>query len=153
MKRILLLMLMAVAAAVVSVAANAMPAQPADEVISSITEQVLAQSAALGSAADPARLRSFIETAVMPRLDFRAMTARAVGPRWRTATDEQKARLMAGFESLLIKTYAGAFAQAAGARYKMKQSIPLDATSFAAGQSLVPDLGCEARNGAHVARM
>src|SRR5262249_51464870 len=117
MNRILLLLLMVVAAMVVSIAANAKPAQPADAVISSITEQVLAQSAALGPAADPAKLKAFIETTVIPRLDFRAMTARAVGPRWRSATDEQKARLMAGFESLLIKTYAGAFAQAAGATY------------------------------------
>src|SRR5262249_41381985 len=111
------------------VAANAMPAQPADAVISTITEQVLAQSAALGPASDPAKLKAFIETTVMPRLDFRAMTARAVGPRWRTATDEQKARLMAGFGARLMKTYAGAFAQAAGATYKMKQTVALDATT------------------------
>jgi phospholipid transport system substrate-binding protein len=129
MNRILLLMLMAVAAAVFSVTASATPAQPADAVISSITEQVLAQSAALGPSADPARLKALIETTVMPQLDFRGMTARAVGPRWRTATDEQKARLMAGFESLLIKTYAGAFAQAGGATFRMKQTIAIDATT------------------------
>jgi phospholipid transport system substrate-binding protein len=129
MNRILLRILMAFVAAVASITADAKPAQPADAVISSITGQVLAQSAALGPAADPAKLKAFIETTVMPQLDFRAMTARAVGPRWRSATDEQKARLMAGFESLLIKTYAGAIAQAAGATYKMKQTIALDATT------------------------
>jgi phospholipid transport system substrate-binding protein len=129
MSRVLMMMLLAVAAAIVSVTASAKTTQPADTVISTITEQVLAQSAAQGPAADPARLKAFIETKVMPHLDFRAMTARAVGPRWRSATEEQQARLMAGFEALLIKTYAGAFGQAAGATYKMKQTIALDATT------------------------
>jgi phospholipid transport system substrate-binding protein len=127
--RILLLMMLAVAAAVFSVTASATPAQPADAVISSITEQVLAQSDALGPAADPAKLKAFVESTVMPQVDFRGMTARAVGPRWRSASDEQKTRLMAGFESLLIKTYAGALGQAAGATYKVKQTIALDATT------------------------
>jgi len=128
-KRILMLVVLAVAAAIVSITADAKPVQPADAVIRAITEQVLAQSAALGPAADPAKLKAFIETTVMPHLDFRAMTARAVGPRWRSATDDQKARLMTGFESLLIKTYAGALGQAAGATYRMKQTIALDGTT------------------------
>jgi phospholipid transport system substrate-binding protein len=109
--------------------AHAEPAMPADAVVSSITAQVLARSNALGPAADPAKLKTLVESTVMPHIDFRAMTARAVGPRWRSATDEQKQRLMDGFEALLIKTYAGAFGQAAGATVKMKQSIALDATT------------------------
>jgi len=36
---------------------------------------------------------------------------------------------MAGFEALLIKTYAGAFAEAAGATLRMKQTVALDATT------------------------
>jgi phospholipid transport system substrate-binding protein len=109
--------------------AHATPAVPADAVVSSITAQVLARSAALGPAADPAKLKPLVESTVMPHVDFRAMTARAVGPRWRSATDEQKQRLMDGFEALLIKTYAGAFGQAAGATFRMKQTIALDATT------------------------
>jgi ABC-type transporter MlaC component len=34
-----------------------------------------------------------VETVIMPNLDFRAMTARAVGSRWRSADDAQKAQL------------------------------------------------------------
>jgi phospholipid transport system substrate-binding protein len=78
---------------------------------------------------DPAKLKTLVESAVMPNVDFRTMTARAVGPRWRSATDEQKQQLMDGFEAMLIKTYAGAFGQAAGATFRMKQTIALDATT------------------------
>jgi len=66
----------------------------------------------------------------MPNVDFRGMTARAVGPRWRTADDAQKAQLMSGFEALLIKTYAGALSQAAGARFSLKPSLTIDSTTM-----------------------
>jgi len=81
------------------------------------------------TAPDPGTLKTLVESAVMPNVDCRTMTARAVGPRWRGATDEQKQRLMDGFEALLIKTYAGAFGQAAGATFRMKQTLGLDATT------------------------
>ena len=119
------------AAFVTSIAlhASATPVVPADAVVSSITQQVLAGSVALGPAVDTAKLNTLVESIVMPSVDFRTMTARAVGPRWRSATDAQKQRLMDGFEALLIKTYAGALGQAAGATFRMKQTIALDATT------------------------
>ncbi|WP_280155041.1 ABC transporter substrate-binding protein [Piscinibacter sp. XHJ-5] len=124
-----LLQLLAAFVASIALHASATPAVPADTVVSSVTRQVLAGSAALGPVADPAKLKSMVESIVMPSVDFRAMTARAVGPRWRSATDEHKQRLIEGFEALLIKTYAGAFAQAAGATFRMKRTIALDATT------------------------
>ena len=36
---------------------------------------------------------------------------------------------MSGFEALLIKTYAGAFAQAAGASFRLKSTVAIDATT------------------------
>jgi phospholipid transport system substrate-binding protein len=124
-----LLQLFAAFVASTALHASAAPAVPADAVVSSITQQVLARSAALGPVVDTAKLNTLVESIVMPSVDFRTMTARAVGPRWRSATDEQKQRLMDGFEALLIKTYAGAFGQAAGATFRMKQTIALDATT------------------------
>jgi phospholipid transport system substrate-binding protein len=47
----------------------------------------------------------------MPHLNFRRMTAAAVGPAWRQATPEQQGRLQEEFKALLIRTYAGAIAQ------------------------------------------
>jgi phospholipid transport system substrate-binding protein len=124
-----LLQLFAAFAASVALHAWATPAVPADAVVSSITQQVLASSAALGPVADTAKLNTLVESIVMPSVDFRTMTARAVGLPWRSATDAQKQRLMDGFEALLIKTYAGAFAQAPGATFRMKRTIALDATT------------------------
>ena len=127
MNRILRLLLPLFAGA--SIGAHAAPPQPADAVIASITQQVLAHSADRGSTGNAAELKAFIESTVMPNLDFRAMTARAVGPRWRSATEAQRTRLMAGFEALLVKTYEGAFEQAAGAAFRMKQTITIDAST------------------------
>jgi phospholipid transport system substrate-binding protein len=134
--RILKLILAFVASA--SLHAYAAPAVPADAVVSSITGQVLAGSGALGPVPDPAKLKTLVESAVMPNVDFRTMTARAVGPRWRSATDEQKRQLMDGFEAMLIKTYAGALGQAAGARIRMKQTMALDATTAEVRSEVIP---------------
>lgn len=60
---------------------------------------------------DVQRIASVVDARVMPHLNFRRMTASAVGPAWRQATPEQQARLQDEFKSLLIRTYAGALAQ------------------------------------------
>lgn len=68
--------------------------------------------------ADPAlkggnidRIIALVDKSVMPNVNFRRMTAAAVGPAWRRATPEQQARLQEGFKTLLIRTYSGALAQ------------------------------------------
>lgn len=48
---------------------------------------------------------------VMPNVNFRRMTAAAVGPGWRQATPEQQQRLQDEFKTLLVRTYSGALAQ------------------------------------------
>ena len=60
---------------------------------------------------DVQRIATVVDARVMPHLNFRRMTASAVGPAWRQATPEQQARLQEEFKSLLIRTYAGALAQ------------------------------------------
>lgn len=60
---------------------------------------------------DTQRLAGVVDARVMPHLNFRRMTASAVGPAWRQATPEQQARLQEEFKALLIRTYAGALAQ------------------------------------------
>ena len=102
-------------------------AMPPEALIAGMTEQVLAKAAP--GPLDAPTLRDIVETVIMPNVDFRAMTARAVGPRWRSASEAQKNQLMSGFEALLIKTYAGAFAQAAGARFRLKSTVAIDATT------------------------
>ena len=60
---------------------------------------------------DVQRIAGVVDARVMPHLNFRRMTASAVGPAWRQATPEQQARLQEEFKALLIRTYAGALAQ------------------------------------------
>lgn len=48
---------------------------------------------------------------VMPNVNFRRMTAAAVGPAWRGATPEQRDALVNAFETMLIRTYAGSLDQ------------------------------------------
>ena len=59
---------------------------------------------------DANALRALVDRQVMPSVDFTMMTRMTVGPKWRQATKEDRARLMTGFERLLIRVYAGALA-------------------------------------------
>lgn len=59
---------------------------------------------------DADALRVLVDRQVMPFVDFTMMTRMTVGPKWRQATKEDRARLMTGFERLLIRVYAGALA-------------------------------------------
>lgn len=59
-------------------------------------------------AGDAAKLSAFVDTTVMPHVDFRRMTALAVGRNWRAATPEQQQQLMTEFRALLLRTYSGA---------------------------------------------
>lgn len=60
---------------------------------------------------ETARVIALVDERIMPHVDFQRMTASAVGPAWRKATPEQKARLQEEFKILLVRTYAGALAQ------------------------------------------
>ena len=60
---------------------------------------------------DVQRVAAVVDARVMPHLNFRRMTASAVGPAWRQATPEQQARLQDEFKALLVRTYAGALGQ------------------------------------------
>jgi phospholipid transport system substrate-binding protein len=62
-------------------------------------------------AGDIARISALVDTKLMPHVDFERMTASAVGRFWRSATSEQRQRLMAEFKTLLVRTYSGALTQ------------------------------------------
>ncbi len=62
-------------------------------------------------AGDNARIVALVDTKIMPNVNFQRMTASAVGPAWRQASAEQKARLQEEFKILLVRTYAGALTQ------------------------------------------
>ena len=62
-------------------------------------------------AGDMNRVIGFVESRIMPNVNFQRMTASAVGPAWRQATPEQQKRLQEEFKILLVRTYSGALAQ------------------------------------------
>ncbi|GAB4396758.1 MAG: ABC transporter substrate-binding protein [Rhodoferax sp.] len=93
-----------------------------DALIKRLTQEALdlIQSDPKVQAGDTAYLLKLLDERIMPYLDFARMTASAVGPAWRQATAEQRARLQAEFKTLLVQTYAGAISQARNLSFELK---------------------------------
>lgn len=62
-------------------------------------------------AGDINRVIALVDKDILPHVNFRRMTAAAVGPGWRQATPDQQARLQQEFKTLLVRTYSGALNQ------------------------------------------
>lgn len=96
----------------------ALPANAADEapdaMIKRLSAEVMQSIKADKAiqAGDTSKTIALVDAQIMPNVNFHRMTASAVGPAWRKATPEQQARLRQEFKILLVRTYAGALAQA-----------------------------------------
>ena len=62
-------------------------------------------------AGDVDKIMALVDKTILPHVNFRRMTAAAVGPSWRKATPEQQKRLEDEFKVLLVRTYSGALSQ------------------------------------------
>lgn len=84
-----------------------------DALITRLSTDVLAAIKADKSiqAGDVSKIVTLVDTKIMPNVNFQRMTASAVGPAWRQATDAQKQKLQDEFKVLLVRTYSGALAQ------------------------------------------
>ena len=71
-------------------------------------------------AGDVRQVIVLVDAKVMPSVNFRRMTASAVGRFWRQATPEQQLRLQEEFKTLLIRTYSGALTQAKDQSVQLK---------------------------------
>ena len=95
----------------------AVPAHAADEapdgLVQRLSNEVLESLRADKSikAGDIDKIIVLVDKTIMPNVNFRRMTAAAVGPGWRQASPEQQKRLQDEFKILLVRTYAGALAQ------------------------------------------
>ena len=87
------------------IAADAFVRRIATEVIDEVRADKAIQ------AGDVARIRLLVDAKVMPHVNFDRMTAMSVGPQWRSATPEQRKRMLEEFKTLLINTYSGALTQ------------------------------------------
>ena len=60
---------------------------------------------------DVRKVITFVDSMIMPKVNFSRMTASAIGRSWRQASPEQQKRLQDEFKNLLVRTYAGALSQ------------------------------------------
>lgn len=86
-------------------AADAFVKQLSDEVVETIKGDKSLQSSNM------VKLTALVDAKVMPHVNFRRITASAVGPGWSKATPEQQKQLQDEFKALLLRTYAGALSQ------------------------------------------
>jgi len=86
-----------------------------DALIQRLSVEVLSRIKADPSlrSGDASRIIALVDASVMPNMNFKRMTASAVGPAWHQSTPEQQKRLQQEFKTLLVRTYAGALAQVA----------------------------------------
>lgn len=78
-------------------------------------------------AGDMNRIMALVDGKIMPNVNFRRMTASAVGPGWRQASAEQRQQLEKEFKTLLVRTYAGALSQVKEQRIEVR---PLPASAL-----------------------
>lgn len=64
-----------------------------------------------GYAGDLGKIAVLVDNKVMPHVNFKRMTASAVGPAWTKASPEQQKQLQDEFKILLMRIYSGALAQ------------------------------------------
>lgn len=110
-------------AALMSAQAPAMAQGPApDAFVRQISTELLDAVKADKSlqAGDIAKVIALVDSKVLPHVNFRRMTASAVGRYWRQATPEQQAKLEGEFKLLLVRTYAGALSQVGDQTIEMK---------------------------------
>ncbi len=91
-------------------------------------------------AGDMARISSFVDEIVMPHVNFKRMTALAVGRSWRDATPAQQEQLMTEFRTLLLRTYSGALSAVADQTVRMKpfRADPADREVIVRSEVLQP---------------
>ncbi len=113
-KKLLSMVALASSLGVVSTGAVAQLAPTtADGLVRQISNEVIetVKTDKAMQAGDVAKIVALVDAKVLPHMDFKRMTASAVGRNWRTATPEQQGKLQQEFKTLLVRTYAGALTE------------------------------------------
>ncbi|MDP1901355.1 MAG: ABC transporter substrate-binding protein [Rubrivivax sp.] len=76
-------------------------------------------------AGDFSRISALVDAKVMPSVNFEVATRSAVGPQWRGATPEQRARLQTEFKVLLLRLYSGALQQVKDQSVEVTKTLPV----------------------------
>jgi phospholipid transport system substrate-binding protein len=109
----------------------AMAELPADKLVRQISVEVIdtAKADKAIQAGDIGRILTLVETRVMPHVNFDVMTRSAVGPKWREATAEQRAKLQTEFKTLLVRVYAGALSQVRDQTVEVTKTQPVQGST------------------------
>jgi phospholipid transport system substrate-binding protein len=95
----------AITASAQATTADALVKTISNDVIDTVKNDKAMQSGEVG------KIVELVDAKVLPHMDFKRMTASAVGRNWRTATPEQQQKLQDEFKLLLVRTYAGALTE------------------------------------------
>ena len=72
---------------------------------------------------------ALVEAKVMPHVNFEVVTRSAVGPKWREASADQRAKLQTEFKTLLVRVYAGALSQLREQSVEVTKTLPVPGSS------------------------
>jgi phospholipid transport system substrate-binding protein len=110
-----------------------------DALVKKISSEVIdtAKTDAAIQAGDVNKVIALVDTKVMPSVNFEVMTRSAVGPKWREATPEQRAKLQAEFKTLLVRVYAGALTQIKDQTVEITKTQPVPQSTQVVVQSEV----------------
>jgi phospholipid transport system substrate-binding protein len=127
--------------AVAALAAHAQTAPDAlvKQVSTEVLDTVKADKAIQGG--DVGRILALVDDKVMPHVNFEVMTRSAVGPQWRGATAEQRARLQTEFKTLLVRVYSGALTQVKDQTAEITRTQPVQGSTQVVVQSEVRGRG------------
>jgi phospholipid transport system substrate-binding protein len=106
-----------------SLAVSSASAQtPPDRFVESLSNDVLnrIRSDKTVQSGDFQQVSKFVDSAVMPHVNFERMTALSVGRAWRQASGDQQRALIAEFRTLLLRTYSGALSQVGDKQVKVR---------------------------------
>jgi len=99
-----------------SLAANT----PPDVLIKQTSEKVLStlESNKEKYKSQPEEIFKLVNDIILPHLDFRAMSKLALGKNWRKADNDQQARFVEAFKTMLVRTYSKSLTEYAGQEIK-----------------------------------
>lgn len=100
-------------------------AHPAEDLIRSITSDLISALKSPEAQSDSTFVRSAIDSDVLPHIDFSTMTKITLGAKqWKVTSAEQRQQLVDEFRELLLNTYTAALDQYSGQTLKIFPHSP-----------------------------
>lgn len=122
-------------------AVESSPDQLIQDVAQTLLNQIQAQHAELDK--NPQKLYAMVDEVVLPHFDFPLMSRLVLGSAWVKADDDQKARFLEGFKTLLVKTYSNALLQYSNQKVAFDKAKPGKKPTRASVKSTISSSGSD----------